>query len=176
MSRHGSAEIIEAVLAELVKRGELVQKDDRVGLPGTVELSHRQRQWLDVLLAECVAAGATPPTLKEFAAKSGCGLKDLEPLVQVAVDEGRLVRLSPEMAIDAAALRLVRSASVGGSRANTRCRFSSSSIDSRSRPVRATFIPPVRGFPSPSLRRSYEGSPAAKPASLACGRPRAQPA
>ena len=49
-----------------------------------------------------------PPTLKEFADRIGCSLKDLEPLVQVAVDEGRLVRLSPELAITCDALESLR--------------------------------------------------------------------
>ncbi len=49
-----------------------------------------------------------PPRLKEFAERNGSSLRDLEPLVQVAVDEGRLDRLSPELAIDHAALEDLR--------------------------------------------------------------------
>jgi selenocysteine-specific elongation factor len=108
MSRHAGPGVLEAVLGDLILRGELVRRADRVGLPSASELSHRQRQLLDSLLAKCIDAGPMPPTLKEFAANSGCALKDLEPLVQVAVDEGRLVRLSPEMAIDTEALESLR--------------------------------------------------------------------
>lgn len=108
MNRHASPGVLDAVLGDLTARGELVRRGDRVGLPTAADLSHRQRQLLDVLLAECVDAGAMPPTLKEFAARSGCTLKDLEPLVQVAVDEGRLVRLSPELAIASEALESLR--------------------------------------------------------------------
>ncbi len=97
MVRHGSPSILDAVLGDLTARSELVRRGDRVGLRTAADLSHRQRQLLDVLLARCVDAGATPPTLKEFAASSGCTLKDLEPLVQVAVDEGRF---SPRVAPD----------------------------------------------------------------------------
>jgi selenocysteine-specific elongation factor len=104
MTRHASPGVLEAVLADLTARGELVRRDDRVGLSGTAELSHRQRRLLDGLLGECVAAGSAPPTLKEFAARHGLSLKELETLVQVAVDESRLVRLSPEMVIDSQAL------------------------------------------------------------------------
>ena len=46
--------------------------------------------------------------MKEFAERHGHSLKDLEPLVQVAVDEGQLVRLSPQMAIDRDALETLR--------------------------------------------------------------------
>lgn len=108
MNRHASPGVLDAVLGDLTARSELVRRGDRVGLPAAADLSHRQRQWLDVLLAQCVDAGAMPPTLKEFAARSGCTLKDLEPLVQVAVDEGRLVRLSPDLAIASEALEGLR--------------------------------------------------------------------
>jgi hypothetical protein len=46
--------------------------------------------------------------LKEVGDKHYYSLKDLEPLVQIAVDEGRLVRLSPQMAIDRGALESLR--------------------------------------------------------------------
>lgn len=108
MNRHASPGVLDAVLGDLTARGELVRRGDRVGLPAAADLSHRQRQLLDRLLAECLGAGPTPPTLKEFATRGGCTLKDVEPLVQVAVDEGRLVRVSPEMAIGAEALEGLR--------------------------------------------------------------------
>ncbi len=108
MNRHASERVLAAVLGDLTDRGELVRRGDRVGLPAAADLSNRQRQLLDALLSQCVGAGATPPTLKEFAAAGGCTLKDLEPLVQVAVDEGRLVRLSPELAIASEALEGLR--------------------------------------------------------------------
>ena len=108
MKRHASSGVLEAVLGDLTVRGELVRRGDRVGLPAAADLSHRQQQLLDLLLAECVGAGAMPPTLKEFAARSGCTLKDLEPLVQVAADEGRLVRLSSDLAIASEALESLR--------------------------------------------------------------------
>ncbi|MBI2825480.1 MAG: selenocysteine-specific translation elongation factor [Planctomycetia bacterium] len=104
MDRQASPGVLDGVLGELTARGELVRRGDRVGLPSGADLSNRQRQLLDALLAECVEGGAMPPTLKEFAARRGCTQKDLEPLVQVAVDEGRLVRISPEMAITAEAV------------------------------------------------------------------------
>jgi selenocysteine-specific elongation factor len=105
---HASPQIAAAALDHLVGHGELVRRGDRMGLPTGAELSHHQRQLLDLLLADCSQAGPRPPTLKEFAGRSGCTLKDLEPLVQVAVDEGRLVRLSPEMAIASEALESLR--------------------------------------------------------------------
>jgi selenocysteine-specific elongation factor len=63
---------------------------------------------LKILLAEFAHSGPTPPTLKEIAERNGSTIRDLEPLVQVAIDEGRLERLSAEFAIDPAALEGLR--------------------------------------------------------------------
>ncbi len=108
VERQASAEILEAVLGDSIARGELVRRGDRVGLPGGTQLSHRQRQLLESLVSQCAEAGSTPPTLKEFAARAGCTPKDLEPLVQVAVDEGRLVRVSSELTVAVEALENLR--------------------------------------------------------------------
>jgi selenocysteine-specific elongation factor len=108
MSRHASPAVLETVLEDLIGQGELVRRGDRIGRPAGAELSHRQRGLLDDLLAECAEAGATPPTLNEFAERKGSSLRDLEPLVQVAIDQGRLDRLSPELVIDCDALENLR--------------------------------------------------------------------
>ena len=108
MSRHASPPVLDALLEALTAQREVVRRDDRIGLPSGPELTHRQRQMLDTMLAECVGAGPAPPTLKEFAERHGYAPRDLEPLVQVAVDEGRLVRLSPELVIDRDALDALR--------------------------------------------------------------------
>jgi selenocysteine-specific elongation factor len=108
MKRDASPPVLEAVIEELIAQGELVRRGDQIGLRAGVELSHRQRKLLDALLAECHAAGPTPPTLKEFAAKQGCTLRDLEPLVEAAVIEGRLDRISPDFVMDRAALETLR--------------------------------------------------------------------
>jgi hypothetical protein len=59
-------------------------------------------------MSECAGAGPTPPTVREFAERHGYPLKDVEPLVQVAVDQGLLIRLSPTMVIDPAAIEALR--------------------------------------------------------------------
>jgi selenocysteine-specific elongation factor len=108
MSRHGSPPVLDLVLDELTRTGALLRRGDRIGQPAGAELSHRQRGLLELLLAECAHAGPTPPTLKEFAERNGSTLRDLEPLVQVAIDEGRLDRLSRDIAIDHAVLEGLR--------------------------------------------------------------------
>jgi selenocysteine-specific elongation factor len=108
MKRHASPPVLDALLADMIARGELVRRGDRVGLPSGAELSHRQRSMLTAFLADVSGAGATPPTLKEFAERHGYSLGDLEPIVQVAVDEGLLVRLSPQLAMDRVALEVLR--------------------------------------------------------------------
>lgn len=108
MARVARASVLNEALESLIRDGELVRRGDQIGPRAGASLSHRQQKQLDALLAECHAAGATPPTLKEFAARHSLALRDLEPLVEVAVIEGRLERLSPDLAIDYAALEKLR--------------------------------------------------------------------
>jgi selenocysteine-specific elongation factor len=113
MSHEASAPVVQAVLEKLVASGELVRHGDLVRTGAGADLSNRQRKLLETLLAECRESGATPPTLKEFAARQGCTLRELEPLVEVAVLEGRLERLSPDFAIEHAALERLRTSLAG---------------------------------------------------------------
>jgi selenocysteine-specific elongation factor len=108
MTRAASEAVVETLLADAMANRELIRRGDRIGLPGGAELSQRQRQMLGTLLAEFAAAGPAPPTLKELAEKHGQSLRDLDSLVQVGVDDGQLVRLSREMAIDREALESLR--------------------------------------------------------------------
>jgi selenocysteine-specific elongation factor len=63
---------------------------------------------LTTLMAEVTGAGPAPPTLKEFAENHGYSLRDLEPLVQVAVDEKSLIRVSPQLVMVRDALEGLR--------------------------------------------------------------------
>jgi selenocysteine-specific elongation factor len=108
MSRAGSAPVLDALIENMTATGQLIRREGRIGLPSGAELSQRQRQFLRTLLAEFAAAGPAPPTLKELAERHSQSLRDLEPLVQVGVDDGQLIRLSPQMAIDRASLELLR--------------------------------------------------------------------
>ncbi len=108
MHHDASPAALAAVLEELVAQGELLRRGDQIGPRVGAALSNRQRKLLDVLLAECLSTGRTPPTLKEFATRNGCTPRDLEPLVEVGIAEGRLARLSPEFAIDRVVLEDLR--------------------------------------------------------------------
>jgi selenocysteine-specific elongation factor len=108
LKRHASGAVIEAVLCDMQAKGEIVRRDDRIALPTGSALSNRQRLMLTTLVAEVAAAGPTPPTLKEFAERHGIAAKDLEAVVQVAIDEGQLIRLTPQLTMDSAALEGLR--------------------------------------------------------------------
>jgi selenocysteine-specific elongation factor len=108
MSRYGSEAVIEAVLCDLATSGELIRRGDQAGLPSGAKLTQRQRQLVGNLLEQFASAGRAPPTLKELAEQHKLAERELEPLVQVAVDEGQLVRLSPQMVIDIVALESLR--------------------------------------------------------------------
>jgi selenocysteine-specific elongation factor len=108
MKRQASAAVLDTLLENMTTKGELVRRDDRVGLPTGAELSNRQRSMLTTLVDEVSVAGPTPPTLKEFAERHGFSPKDLEAVVQVAVDEGKLIRLTPQLTMDRLALESLR--------------------------------------------------------------------
>ena len=108
MSRHASPPVLESLLETMSARGELLRRGDRVGLPSGPELTNRQRSLLKTVLAAIEGAGATPPTLKELAEQHKCALKDLELLVQVPVEQGILIRVSPLLAINRDALEALR--------------------------------------------------------------------
>ena len=108
MKRHASAAVLDALLASMAEKREIVRRDNRIGLTTGPELSNRQRNTLATLITEVSTAGPAPPSLKEFAEKHGQTLKELEPLVQVAIDEGQFVRLSPQIIMDRQALESLR--------------------------------------------------------------------
>jgi selenocysteine-specific elongation factor len=108
MKRHASPTVLEELLVVITERREIVRRENRIGLSTGPELSNRQRNTLATLIAEVSAAGPTPPSLKEFAELHGQALKDLESIVQVAIDEGQFVRLSPQIIMDRKALEALR--------------------------------------------------------------------
>jgi selenocysteine-specific elongation factor len=108
MQRQASDPVLDALLKDMVAKGEVVLNGDRIGLPTGAELSNRQRTVLTTLVAEVSQAGATPPTLKEFAERHGLPLQEVEAVVQVAVDEGHLIRLTPQLMMVRAALESLR--------------------------------------------------------------------
>lgn len=108
MKRHASPAVLEALLIVMAENREIVRRENRIGLSTGPELSNRQRSILTALTAEVSAAGPTPPSIKEFAERHGHTLKELEPIVQVAVDEGQFVRLSPQIIMDRQALEALR--------------------------------------------------------------------
>jgi selenocysteine-specific elongation factor len=64
------------------------------------------------LIDACTTAGVAPPLLAEVAAESGITLKELAPLVQIAVDTGRLVRVNDDLAVTPAALGSLRTSAL----------------------------------------------------------------
>ena len=166
MKRHASPAVLDALLLAMAEKREIVRRENRIGLSSGPELSNRQRNTLTALTAEVSAAGPTPPSIKEFAERHGHTLKDLEPIVQVAVDEGQFVRLRRRLSwIEVRSRRCesgwsiisanhrrpksARFASSGALRGNTPCRFSSSSMSVRLLRVKATFVRRAHAFRYP---------------------------
>jgi selenocysteine-specific elongation factor len=108
MKRNASDEVLDVLLKDMAVKGELVLSGQRIGLPTGAELSNRQRSMFAAFVAEVSRAGPTPPTLKEFAERHNCSLSEIEAVVQVAIDEGQLIRLTPQLTMDRAALEALR--------------------------------------------------------------------
>ncbi|REJ95135.1 MAG: selenocysteine-specific translation elongation factor [Planctomycetota bacterium] len=97
--RTASATVI-GLLDELVKEGRLLQRGERIGAAGdAAQLTQRESDVLNRLVKKLDAAGPSPPSLKEFSTDCDLSIKQLEPLVQVAVDQGRVVRVSPDLVV-----------------------------------------------------------------------------
>jgi selenocysteine-specific elongation factor len=112
MRRVTSMPVLEAILESLVNQGTLLRRGDQIGVPSGPSLTNRQRSLLEAVLAEIQVAGPTPPSLKELSERHQYPLDDLELLVQVAVDRGELIRVSPLFAISPAALEGLRNSLV----------------------------------------------------------------
>jgi selenocysteine-specific elongation factor len=107
--RWTSRSVAEALLAELVSEHRLLRRGDRIGRAGELpRLTQRQQTALDRLIDACTAAGVAPPLLPEVAAAVGITVKELAPLVQVAVDNGRLVRVNDDLVASPDALGSLR--------------------------------------------------------------------
>lgn len=111
--RWTSRQVVEWLLEELFAEGTLFRRGERIGVAGeSAKLTSRERSTLDSLVAKCVAGGVAPPTLKDLAADVGADAKSLAPLVQVGIDSGRLIRISPDLVADPDALDQVRTSAV----------------------------------------------------------------
>lgn len=108
ISHAASPDVLNAAIDDLIARKEIIRRGDRIGLSSGADLSNRQRQILDRFVAEVTRSAATPPTLREFSEQQGVALADLEAIVQVAVDEGTLLRLTPQLTMTREALEALR--------------------------------------------------------------------
>jgi selenocysteine-specific elongation factor len=108
MNRHATGAVLDALLKDMEAKGEVVLSGGRVGLPTGAKLSNRQRTVLAALVAAVSTAGTTPPTLKEFSERHGLPLQEVEAVVQVAIDEGQLIRLTPQLTMNRVALESLR--------------------------------------------------------------------
>ena len=113
ISHAASPDVLNAALDDLIARKEIIRRGDRIGLSSGADLSNRQRQILDRFVAEVTRSAATPPTLREFSEEHDVALADLEAIVQVAVDEGTLLRLTPQLTMTREALEALRRSLAG---------------------------------------------------------------
>jgi selenocysteine-specific elongation factor len=91
-------ELLIAVLEYLLKKKELVEIRGQLGpADAQVKLTKNQRQTLVKMLDVLTAAGLTPPTIKVLAADLGQKPDQLQPLLNLSVEDGLLVRVNDEL-------------------------------------------------------------------------------
>jgi selenocysteine-specific elongation factor len=108
LDRSVGADVVASVLEDLIRTRKLVARGDRIGLFEGAALTSSEQALMEALNADITTAGTVPPTLKELATHHDVAAKKVEQMIQFLVDEGRLLRVSPELAITPAALDSLR--------------------------------------------------------------------
>ena len=95
-------DFVALVVDVMVKSKQLVAEGRRLARADfKPKLSVNQRKLKDRIVAALHAAGLSPPEAASFANLSGGRLKDIEEILEVALDEGLLVRIAPEFVLHA---------------------------------------------------------------------------
>jgi len=101
--------LLERILSQLLREQRLASVGDQLGpAEMQVQLTKNQALAQATMLTAIAAAGLAPPTLKEFAKSLQQKPEALEMLLGLAVQEGRLVRISEELFLTPAALEQAR--------------------------------------------------------------------
>ncbi|MBW3539699.1 MAG: selenocysteine-specific translation elongation factor [Planctomycetes bacterium] len=103
------AALLDAIFTELVTAGELVEVGDNLGpADAQVRLTKKQQQARDQMLQSIRTAGLAPPTSKELAAAVRMPQEEVEPLLNLCVEDGLLVRVADGMYFTPEALESAR--------------------------------------------------------------------
>ncbi len=90
--------ILQAVIERLIQSGQLVGDARRIARADfKPQLTANQRKLKDRIVAAYQAGGFQPPEPKEFLAQAGSNATVLQDIYEVAVAEGFLVRITPEL-------------------------------------------------------------------------------
>lgn len=109
MAHTGDADLIEASLHEMARRGQLALSARGVALPGRgPKLSAGEQMALDELVAKYLAAGLNVPSVDELRQAMPKHQAAAAKLLNLAASQGRLVAISPEMYLHADVLADVR--------------------------------------------------------------------
>ncbi|MCH7689268.1 MAG: SelB C-terminal domain-containing protein, partial [Planctomycetes bacterium] len=102
--------LLEAVFAYLLKTKQLVTVGTNIGPADLqVKLTKNQRQTRTALLEKIALAKLTPPTVKGLMTDLGQKLDQIEPLLNLCVEDGLLVKVSSDLFFTPDALEEARS-------------------------------------------------------------------
>lgn len=98
----GSAEFIDWIVKQLIASGRLEQSDRLIRPPGySIELGEAQARDLNRLIEAFESAGFSPPTPDAAIMASKLSTDKARPLLQFALDAGRLVRVNSDIFLTA---------------------------------------------------------------------------
>jgi selenocysteine-specific elongation factor len=103
--RLATSATLESLIDDLVQREKLVRVGDKLGLPGrSASLTKNQQKTLDAVLKAVREHAASPPLLSELSKTLESPIKEIENLVKVAEEDGKLIRVADGVYYDPAAL------------------------------------------------------------------------
>jgi selenocysteine-specific elongation factor len=103
-------QFVPLALQMLIDEGTVVRRGDQIGpTAAQVEMTKRQRQWLDAIIQAVQDGDRTPPTHKELLAVTGIpNVKELDSLISVAREDGLLVGVAADLTYSPASLESLR--------------------------------------------------------------------
>jgi selenocysteine-specific elongation factor len=106
-----SGRSFQTLLAGLVQSGEVSVRQQRYSLASAeARLSESQKTLLEGILAQLAAAGAAPPSVSELAGSLKAGDRDMKLVLKLLADDGRAIKVKPDLYFSVEAVELARQA------------------------------------------------------------------
>lgn len=107
-------DLSDPIEAELVHTGWLIRSGENYGpADQCIQLSKRQQELRSQLMKTIELSGLVPPSLRELSEKLQQPVEKLQPLLQLDVDEGGIIKLGDDIYCSIAVLESIRKVCIG---------------------------------------------------------------